>query len=167
LKPKKSEIYFDNQKITDTSTLNKYIGYCHEEVFSPQNLHVGNLVKIFFSDGQKQSDVFHAPRIKKMENQKVGTLSVGEQRYLQFLLLIYSNHHFLLLDEPFKTLEPLVKEFIQDVIKEHRNDKGFIVTDHYYRDVWEIASTKKLLKEGSMVPIVDDADLIKSGYLSR
>jgi lipopolysaccharide export system ATP-binding protein len=167
LKPKKSEIYFDNQIIKDTSILNKYIGYHHHDVFLPLDITVRNLVLIFLPDGEKQSKVLYAPRINKIEKQMVGTLSVGEQRYLQFLLMINSNHFFLLLDEPFTMVEPLLKELIKEKIDEYRFDKGFIITDHYYTDVLEVARSKKLLKDGALSSIINDGDLITSGYLSR
>jgi ABC-type lipopolysaccharide export system ATPase subunit len=82
-------------------------------------------------------------------------------------LMINSNHFFLLLDEPFTMVEPLLKEVIKEKIEEYRNDKGFIITDHYYTDVLEVARAKKLLKDGTLNPIINDRDLITSGYLSR
>ncbi len=165
MKPQKSEIYFDNKIVRDTSNLNRYIGYHHQEVFLPQNMTVRNLVATFFPDGEKQSKVFYAPRIKKIEKQKVGTLSLGEQRYLQFLLMINSNHCLLLLDEPFTIVEPLLKETIKEMIEQHKNSKGFIVTDHYYTDVLGVATSKKLIKDGTMISINNDRDLVDLEYL--
>jgi ABC-type multidrug transport system ATPase subunit len=167
LKPQKSEIYLDNKIVRDTSNLNKYIGYHHQEVFLPQNITVRNLVATFFPDGEKQSKVFYARGINKIEKQRVCTLSLGEQRYLQFLLMINSNHSFLLLDEPFTMVEPLLKETITEMIDQHKNNKGFIITDHYYRDVLGVATLKKLIKDGTMISINDDRDLVDFEYLSR
>jgi ABC-type lipopolysaccharide export system ATPase subunit len=145
--------------------LNKYIGYHHHEIFLPLDITVRNLVQIFLLGGEKQNKVLYDPRINKIEKQKVGTLSLGEQRYLQFLLMINSNHYFLLLDEPFTMVEPLLKESIKEMIELHKNNKCFIITDHYYRDVLGVATLKKIIKDGTMISINNDRDLVDFEYL--
>lgn len=45
--------------------------------------------------------------------------------------------------------------------------KGFIITEHYYKDVLDIAGMKKLIKNGIMTSIANDTDLIEKEYLSR
>ena len=167
LRPVKSEIYLDDQIVDNKTSSNKYIAYHHQEVFLPKNSLVKNLIPLYFPDGEKQNKLFYDQRINKIENKKVGVLSTGEQRYLQFLLILHSDHHFVLLDEPFSMVEPLFKDLIKEKIQAFKNEKGFIITDHYYLDVLQVANIKKVIKDGVMKTAVKDTDLIDFGYLSE
>ncbi len=166
LQPDRSEVYFDNQKVDNKTRLTNFIAYHHQEVFLPKNSTVRSLIPLYFPDGEKQNKLFYDPRVNKIENRKVGVLSIGEQRYLQFLFILYSDHYFVLLDEPFSMLEPLYKDLIKQKIEENKYHKGFIVTDHYYADVLQVATIKKVITDGVMKTITKDTDLIDFGYLS-
>ena len=121
---------------------------------------------MYFPDGEKQNKIFYAPLINKLENQKIGALSLGEQRYFEVLLIMNLNHPFILLDEPFSMIEPLYKEAIKENILAHQKPKGFIITDHYYQDVMNVANKKIIIKEGISHEVSDLNDLIEFGYLS-
>ena len=135
LRATKSEFFIDNNLVEKSAHLNKFFAYHHQEVFLPKNITVRNLIPLYFPDGEKQNKLFYDQAINKIEKHKVGVLSIGEQRYLQFLLILNSDQHFLLLDEPFTMLEPLYKELIREKIESHKHNKCFIITDHYYLDV--------------------------------
>ncbi len=165
--PIQSEFYLDNKIVTDKIALNKFIAYHHQEVFLPKTTTVRNLIPLYIPDGEKQNKLFYDKRINKIENQKVGVLSIGEQRFLQFLLILNLDHYFVLLDEPFSMVEPLYKDLIKEKIEEYKKQKGFIITDHYYVDVLQVANIKKVIKDGEMKNVTKDTDLIDFGYLSN
>ncbi len=165
LKPKSGQIFLNNIPLNENLVLNKYIAYHHEQIFLPQNIMVRNLIPLYFPRGSDQNNIFHDPRISKIERQKVNSLSPGEQKYLQFLLLVNLNHHFMLLDEPFTMMDPLLKNAMKEIIMGNRFRKGFIITDHYYLDVLEIATRKMMIKDNAVWPILKDEELADSGYL--
>ena len=111
------------------------------------------------------ADPCRAPGVHHMEATRVGNLSLGEQRYLQFLLVIHLNHPFVLLDEPFSMVEPMYREIIKEKIRELQRIKAFIITDHYYKDVLDIATKKLLMESGKISLINDEHDLATGGYL--
>ncbi|MEJ7680357.1 MAG: ATP-binding cassette domain-containing protein [Segetibacter sp.] len=166
IRAKHSEIYLDNKIVEKNIPLNYFIAYHHQEVFLPKNTTVKNLIPLYFPDGEKQNKLFYDPRVNKIENQKAGALSMGEQRYLQFLMILNLDHHFILLDEPFSMLEPLYKDLIKEKIESNKYVKGFIVTDHYYADVLQVATIKKVIRDGVMFTINHTNDLVDFGYLS-
>lgn len=166
LPPSKSEIYLDNEMVSNKIILNKFIAYHHQEVFLPKRTTVKNLIPLYFPDGEKQNKLFYDPGINKIENKKVGALSIGEQRYFQFLLILHLDHYFILLDEPFSMIEPLYKDLIKEKIKANKHQKGFILTDHYFADVLQVATIKKVIKDGVMKTVIKDTDLVDFGYLS-
>ncbi len=166
LLPNKSEFYLNNEISSAKIPLNKFIAYHHQEVFLPKNTTVRNLIPLYISDGERQNKLFYDPRINKIENLKVGVLAIGEQRFLQFLLILNLDHQFVLLDEPFSMVEPLYKDLIKEKIEQYKVKKGFIITDHYYVDVLQVANIKKVIKDGVMKDVIKDTDLIDFGYLS-
>lgn len=165
LKPDYSDIYVNNRPLSDLHR-NHIFGFHHQQVFLPKHLTVRNLIPLYFPDGDDQSKLFYDPYINKIERQKVGELSIGDQRYLQFLLMINSSQPFLLLDEPFSMTGPRLTEIIKEKIIEKKHEKAFIVTDHFYKDVLEIADRVKMLKNGVMISIAEKQELVTHGYLS-
>lgn len=166
VKADSSEVYLDNKIADKNIRLNTITAYHHQEVFLPKQMTVKNLIPLYFPEGEKQNKLFYDQKINKIENQKVGALSIGEQRYLQFLLILNSDQHFLLLDEPFSMLEPLYKDLIKEKVESHKCEKGFIITDHYYKDVLQVANIKKVIRDGVMLTVNQDRDLVDFGYLS-
>ena len=141
------------------------IGYLPQFSFLPQYKKVRQVIPLFLEAGELQDKVFYAPRIAKIENQRVGQLSIGERRYLELLLLAHAPHPFLLLDEPFSMIEPLYKDIIQAFLMDIKPRKGIILTDHYFRDVLPITNRNILLKDASFLPILGEKDLARLGYL--
>jgi ABC-type multidrug transport system ATPase subunit len=165
LKPNKIELYINHNKIEKISTQNKLIAYLPQVPFLPKDITVRRIIPMYFSDRALQDIIFYSPLINKIETQRIGTLSLGEQKYLAFLLIINLNHPFILLDEPFTMLEPLYIELIKDILTKRKNDKGIIITDHYYRDVFEIANKKIIIKDGISHEILNLDELCDYAYV--
>jgi ABC-type multidrug transport system ATPase subunit len=165
LKIQKGVLRLNNQLIRSNIT-DKVIAYCHQEVFLPLNITAREIIPLYYSNPEDQNKIFYAPGIAKLETSKIGQLSQGEQRYLQFLLLINLPHPFILLDEPFSMVDPLHIDIIKSKIIEISAHKGIILTDHYYKDAWEIATRRVFLHEGKLNNISDLTQLAKFGYVT-
>lgn len=111
--------------------------------------------------------IFYSKGVAKFENTKIGSLSMGELKYLEILLIGNLKHDFLLLDEPFSMVEPLQKEIIKELLLELKKSKGIILTDHYYDDVLSVTDKSFLLLDGKRVEIETISDLEKFGYLQK
>jgi len=144
---------------------NGIIGYLPQDPFLPNSLKVRSIIPMYFNESELQDKIFYAPGIPKITDTRVGNLSMGELRYLELLLVGNLNHPFLLLDEPFSMVEPLYKERIKEFLIQLRATKGIIITDHYYKDVLSISTSNIIVKDGNILPINNEAGLIKEGYL--
>ena len=140
------------------------IGYLPQYSFLP-NLTVLRTIKLFLYDKISQEAVMYHPLIIKLLNQNCTDLSGGQQRLVEFLLLIHSEAKFLLLDEPFSGIEPIVKDEIKKLIKQYCTTKGFIITDHDYKHVLEISDRLMLLDNGFCRNIIDPAELEFYNYV--
>ena len=69
------------------------------------------------------------------------------------------------MDEPFNAVAPIYIEEIKDLIIEQSKNKGFIITDHDYRNILNIATRTVLIKDGSTKEIKNKKELITYGYI--
>jgi ABC-type multidrug transport system ATPase subunit len=141
------------------------ISYLPQTSFLPNNLTVRQVIPIYYKDGNDQDKIFYDPRIASFERQRIGTLSLGERRYFEILLISRLPHQFLLLDEPFSMVEPLYQNSIKELLLDLKKEKGIIITDHYYRNVFEVSDRKMMIKDGKAIEIENEIDLIENGYL--
>jgi ABC-type multidrug transport system ATPase subunit len=144
----------------------KLIGYLPQDSFLPKSKKVRDVISLFFKNSVKQDQIFYAPRVNNFEHKKIGYLSLGELRYLEFLILANLDHPFLLLDEPFSMIEPLYKEAIKERIRLIQPQKGIILTDHYYDDVLDISTKKYLIKSAQLIEVKHKEDLYEHNYLN-
>ena len=110
---------------------------------------------LYYQDEEQQNLIFYDPRIAKIDNQIIGTLSYGELRYLEILLISRLPQRFILLDEPFSMIEPLYQDAIKDMLVTIKKDKGIILTDHYYFDVLQITDKNLMIRDGKSIEIRD------------
>lgn len=111
--------------------------------------------------GEQQSAaiLLNDSRIRDLKDKKVYQLSAGELRYLEICLLIGQPTDFILLDEPFSGLEPLYAEAIAELIVRSKDEKGFIISDHQYNYVLDIATHLVLLQNGGCRQMKDKKEL--------
>lgn len=143
------------------------IGYLPQETFLPKNEKVQNIIPFFFPVGSDQDKIFYSKGVGNFTNKKIKQLSLGQLRYLEILLIGNLDHSYLLLDEPFSMIEPIYKDYIKEFLLELKENKGIILSDHYYSDVLEITDKNYLLKNSSIVEIESKEDLIKNEYLNQ
>jgi ABC-type multidrug transport system ATPase subunit len=165
LKPDHAEIYFDGKLFKPNENQGRLIGYHTQDVMLPKFTKVHDIITMYLSP-QQQDKVSNSAGVHEIRNKRISELSLGQQRYLQLLLLINLDHPFVILDEPFSMVEPLYKRLIQEKLQEYKGQKGFLISDHYYRDILDIADNIKLIKDGRMITITNEHDLIDLGYLS-
>jgi len=143
------------------------IGYMPQHSFLPKEKKIRDIIPLIYPDGEMQDKIFYAPNVYKIENRKVGKLSLGELRYIEILLLSYLDHQFLMLDEPFSMIQPLHKDWIKELLLSLKNQKGVLITDHYYDDVLAVTDTNVLIKKGKSIKVDNKEDLVYHGYLKK
>lgn len=141
------------------------IGFLPQDTFLPKEMKVREVIPLIFPKGEEQDKIFYSEGVSAFDGTKVGKLSAGQLKYLELLLLAYLPHPFLLLDEPFSMVEPQYIEKIKKLLLSLRTTKGLVVTDHYYRDVLEIATRSFILKNGKLFEVENEGDLATHHYL--
>lgn len=74
---------------------------------------------------------------------------------------------FVLLDEPFSNLSPLMITEMCGLIKEVSHFKGILLSDHYYKNVLDISDLIFVLQEGRLKRVQSSTDLYTTGYICQ
>ncbi|NLI99487.1 LPS export ABC transporter ATP-binding protein [bacterium] len=111
--------------------------------------------------------------IKGLRKSKGGTLSGGERRRVEIARALATEPKFLLLDEPFTGIDPIVRGEIQKIVRLLKNDGiGILVTDHNVRETLEITDRtylmydSRILVSGSSKQLVADPK-VREVYLGK
>lgn len=140
------------------------ISYLPQFCFIPKHFTVKKAVEVFLQI--TRSDIFFNDKnISKILNSKIKDLSGGELRYLEIKLVLSQKNRFVILDEPFSGLSPIIIEEVKQLIVKSAETRGIIITDHNYFDVLNICTKKYLIRDCSCMLISDQEDLKKYGYL--
>lgn len=145
--------------------LENKINYLTQESFIPTHLPIINVLKLYLAN-DLSNEFCNDEVLLPFLDGKIKTLSGGELRYFELKLLLYQEAKYLILDEPFTGMSPILKNVAKTLIKKHSAKKGMIISDHDYESVFEIAHRNYLLKDGYLKEIKDFDMLIQNGYLS-
>lgn len=157
-------IRMNGQVMNSPYTVPDTIGYLPQHEFLPKHLSAEKVVQLFL--GKPLVEVFfNDENLKKLRKSKASTLSGGELRYMEIKLLLNSKAKFVLLDEPFNGISPLMIETIKPLITEASQTKGILLTDHDYRNVMDVANSYRLLFDGGIKHIKNQEDLMRWGYI--
>ena len=166
------EIVFDNQDITRLPIHERArygIGYLSQEPSIFRKLSVqDNIMAILetlpLTKPERQErleSLLEELNISHLSRNKAYTLSGGERRRLEITRALVTNPSFILLDEPFSGIDPIVVNEAQEIIKELR-DKGLgiLLTDHNVRETLSITDRAYLIAEGKILISGTAQDLI-------
>lgn len=157
-------IRIDGKVKNNVSQLMDELSYLPQDNFIPQNLSVKKAIDLSVDKSSRQQfyiDDMVSPILKN----KIWQLSGGELRYLEIKLILSKSSHFVLLDEPYNGLSPIMIEKVNYLIKANSKNKGIIITDHSYENVIEISNQLVLMKGGKTHQLKDKYELVEKGYL--
>jgi len=138
----------------------EYIAYLPSFHFLPSDLKVGKVLKMYHI-----SEELFDETVFKLMDKRISSLSSGEQRYIELFLILNKESHFILLDEPFNFLSPLMGEHVEKMILQKSKYSGIIIADHQYRNVLKVANRILLLKDGYLQELDSTEELKTKGYL--
>lgn len=142
------------------------INYLPQDNFLPNNISVKSILNLFLQK-ENRKIVLENEYVKPLLNKKNQDLSSGEKRIIEILLIIHSNAEFILLDEPFNGVSPIMRDYIIEYIKKMKSSKGYIITDHDYENVINLADSIVYLQNGFLKEIKDKSELVELGYMTK
>ena len=125
------------------------IAYLSQESFLPPTQRVSTVLKWM----PRGTFAVEQNRLQAWKHRRVGSLSVGERRFLEIAMLLGLQRQFILLDEPFTGIDPKYIQSISELLRAAATaGAGLLVTDHYYH---------------YLLPLIDDLVMLSSGRCTR
>ncbi|RBQ02950.1 ATP-binding cassette domain-containing protein [Pedobacter miscanthi] len=152
-----------DNKIYDKGYLSKNLCYLPQDNFIPNRVTVAVAIEAFCKIHKEK--LLQIPFVSDNLGKRFRDFSGGECRFLEALIIIYSDADFILLDEPFSQLAPLLIEELKRHVNDLKLFKGFIITDHYYKTILDVSDRIVLLHNGCNYEINNNNDLVLHGYL--
>lgn len=165
-KPDTKFVKVGDKVIKNISDGRNLINYLPQDNFLPNNISIKSLITLFLPKKSRQI-LFNNEYVKPLLYKSNQDLSGGEKRIIEILLIIHSSAEYILLDEPFNGVSPIVKDYIIDYIKKMKLSKGYIITDHDYENVIRIADSIAYLQNGYLKELKDKSELVELGYLTK
>ncbi|WP_115462556.1 ATP-binding cassette domain-containing protein [Winogradskyella aurantiaca] len=134
LKPKYKLLRLDSKVILNPLFTLGNVKYLPEHAFCPDSMKLEMAFKKFQVKWDEFKNLF--PDFKPGASVKFKTLSTGEQRLIEAFIILKSPGDICLLDEPFKSLSPLVIEQVKKIILLEKQSKLILTADHTL-DHWE------------------------------
>ncbi|MDD5618083.1 MAG: LPS export ABC transporter ATP-binding protein [Candidatus Omnitrophica bacterium] len=170
----KGTISFDNQDITRLPIHKRAhfgIGYLAQESSVFKKLTVEeNITAILETLPLSRSErrkrligLLEELNIAHLAKHRAYTLSGGERRRLEITRALVTNPSFILLDEPFSGIDPIVVADAQEIIKElKKKGLGGLLTDHNVRETLSITDRAYLIAEGKILIAGTAQDLVNN-----
>lgn len=147
-----------------TKDLFKEISYLSQDNWIPKALLVKKAIQLSVSR-EKITEFYADESIRAIMDKKIVHLSGGELRYLEIKIILFNSSRFVLLDEPYNGLSPLMVEKVNELLIANSKSKGIIISDHNYENVIQVSNRLILLKEGKAHHLLCKEELIEKGYL--
>jgi ABC-type lipopolysaccharide export system ATPase subunit len=147
-----------------SSDLLNEISYLPQDNFIPNSFSIKKTIRLSINK-EKLQEFYADEMIQSILHKKIKHLSGGELRYLEIKIILSKASKFVLLDEPYNGLSPIMIEKVNELITTMSGVKGIIVTDHNYENVIKISTKLVLMKEGKMHHLKNVKELVEKGYL--
>ncbi len=184
IEPDSGEVFLDEESITDIpmyQRARKGVSYLPQEASVFRRLTVEeNIMAVLElipggrSARRKRTDeLLEDLNIAHIRKSVGYTLSGGERRRVEIARALAASPTFILLDEPFAGIDPIVVNDIQNIVTQLKNRNiGILLTDHNVREALQIADRAYIINEGEILEtgtpdLIATSDRARSVYLGE
>jgi ABC-type multidrug transport system ATPase subunit len=164
LKTDVKSVRINDQYIHSPGFSNRRIAYLPQGSFIPSDLTLRQVLKLYRILPDTILD--HFPELTDFLDKRKAILSGGTVRLFENLITLYAPSSFCFFDEPFSGLSPVMIDRLIECMKNEKENKGILITDHLYKYVTQIADRLFVLANGRTYPVKGTEDLIRRGYLA-
>lgn len=159
-------IKFNDEILTKQSDRRNKIAYLPQSPIFPKDIRIKNLIPLFCNP-ENTRKLYQSDLIRPLLNRTTRNLSGGERKLLEVLTVIHSEAEFILLEQPYSGLSPILTEKVMKMIKEISQEKGFIISDFMSEFALELSDEIYLLHDGILKQIKDLTELQQHYYLPK
>lgn len=155
--PESGAVYVDDLKVHKGNLAKEKIFYVPDDAYFFQNFTVDNMAKFYKGVYSKTwSDELYNKLIEKFpikKNVKMKSFSKGMKRQGFLILALSAQPEYLLLDEVFDGLDPVIRLAIRKIIADIVSDRNMtvIIASHNLRELEDFCDTVGLVHGGKLV----------------
>jgi Cu-processing system ATP-binding protein len=155
--PDSGFITFNDKNILHDWQYRYHIGYMPQIGRYPENMSIGQIIKMIKDIRQGQQAGFDEELIKSFGldgilKKRMRTLSGGTRQKVSASIAFLFNTDVLILDEPTAGLDPISAEILKEKIKaEKRKGRLILITSHILSDLDELVTQVMYMQEGRLL----------------
>ncbi len=162
VQPDKGRVFLDNLDVTDLPMYRRAqagIGYLPQEASIFRKLSVEDNIKAVLEmtkltkneQSHRLEQLLDEFSLHKVRKSNGDLLSGGERRRTEIARALAVNPKFILLDEPFAGIDPIVVEDIQTIVHQLKDKNiGILITDHNVGETLSIIDRAYLMVDGAI-----------------
>lgn len=184
IKPDEGKVFLDEEDISQDPMYiraRKGINYLPQEPSVFRKLTVEeNLLAILegldipsYEIKDRLANLLSELNISHLAKNNASSLSGGERRRLEITRALATEPRFMLLDEPFAGIDPLILNDIKQIIKRLKERGiGIIISDHNVRDTLDVCDTAYIINKGKIIESgtpdhIINSDIARKVYLGE
>lgn len=168
IKPEAGEITYDSLPVWENELVKQDIIYLSDEQFFLPHCTINDMRALYKTVYTGFSD----ETFKKLQSiftldceRKINTFSKGMKKQASVMLGVSAKPKYLLCDETFDGLDPVVRQLVKRILAEEAIENGMttIIASHNLREMEDICDTVGLLHKGDLL-FVRELDDMKSEF---
>lgn len=179
IKPDEGRVFLDEEDISEDPMYiraRKGINYLPQEPSIFRKLTVEeNLLAILeglnipsYEIKERLASLLAELNIGHLAKNSASSLSGGERRRLEITRALATEPRFMLLDEPFAGIDPLILNDIKQIIRRLKERGiGIIISDHNVRDTLDVCDTAYIINKGKIIESGTPDQIINSEIARR
>ena len=165
LKPEAGEILIDGEPVYDNPAVKEKVFYISDDQFFFKSGTPRDMVKLYRTyyptfNGEKWKNLME--KFGLDEKRKVNTFSKGMKKQLSVLCGICAGTKYLLCDETFDGLDPVMRQAVKTLFVKEIDERGLtpVIASHNLRELEDICEYVGLLHRGGIL-LEKDIDSMK------
>ena len=164
LRPDEGEITVDGEQIYENPKMKEQVFYISDDSYFPANATPSAMEEFY----RRYYPAFDSTRFYKMLSQfnlksdrKIHTFSKGMKKQLSLLLGLNANTKYLLCDETFDGLDPVMRQAVKSLMASEILNRNFtpVIASHNLRELEDICDHVGLLHQGGLLLSRDLEDM--------
>ena len=156
LKPDEGEIKIDDMAVFDNEKAKEQVFYISDDCYFPTNytaLDMATFYQLHYPKFEKQRFVKLMNQFQLDERRKVGSFSKGMKKQLMVLLGISAGTKYLLCDETFDGLDPVMRQAVKSLFVSEIMNRDFtpVIASHNMRELEDVCDHVGFLHKGGIL----------------
>ena len=156
MKPDSGYVFIDDKPVFDNENAIKDVYFIPDEPFFFRNANGKDMEKYLntvYKDFDGKAFYEYLDRFSLDKNRKISTFSKGMQKQMAIICGLCANTRYLICDETFDGLDPVMRQGIKAIFANHMEERGLtpIIASHNLRELEDICDTVGLLHKGGVI----------------